>query len=39
MPIDRILAGGLIYALPPAVFYLLAQRNIVTGLTAGAVKG
>lgn len=39
VPVERILAGGLIYALPPAVFYLLAQRNIVTGLTAGAVKG
>ncbi|HLG50675.1 MAG TPA: carbohydrate ABC transporter permease [Chloroflexota bacterium] len=39
VPVERILAGGLIYALPPAVFYLIAQRNIVTGLTAGAIKG
>jgi multiple sugar transport system permease protein len=39
VPIERILAGGLLYALPPAIFYLVAQRNIVTGLTAGAVKG
>jgi multiple sugar transport system permease protein len=39
VPIERILAGGLLYAVPPAAFYLVAQRNIVTGLTAGAVKG
>jgi multiple sugar transport system permease protein len=39
VPVQRILAGGVLYALPPAVFYLVAQRNIVTGLTAGAVKG
>lgn len=39
VPIERILAGGLIYALPPAIFYLAAQRHIVTGLTAGAIKG
>ena len=39
VPIERILAGGLLYALPPAIFYLAAQRNIVTGLTAGAIKG
>jgi multiple sugar transport system permease protein len=39
VPIERILAGGLIFALPPAIFYLLTQRHLVTGLTAGAVKG
>lgn len=38
-PIERVLAGGLIFALPPAFFYLLTQRHLVTGLTAGAVKG
>lgn len=39
VPVERILAGGVLYALPPAIFYLVAERNIVTGLTAGAVKG
>jgi multiple sugar transport system permease protein len=39
IPIERILAGGLIFAIPPAIFFLITQRNIVTGLTAGAVKG
>jgi multiple sugar transport system permease protein len=39
VPIERILAGGVLYSLPPAIFYVVAQRNIVTGLTAGAVKG
>ncbi len=39
VPIERILAGGIIFALPPTIFYLAAQRHIVTGLTAGAIKG
>ena len=38
-PIDRLLAAGLIFAIPPVVFYVLMQRYIVAGITAGAVKG
>ncbi|MBW7882995.1 MAG: carbohydrate ABC transporter permease [Caldilineaceae bacterium] len=38
-PIERVLAGGLIFALFPVIFYLTMQRHIVAGLTAGAVKG
>jgi multiple sugar transport system permease protein len=38
-PIERVLAAGLLFALAPVVFYLVMQRYIVAGLTAGAVKG
>lgn len=38
-PITELLAGGLVYALPPVVLFVLIQRHIVSGLTAGAVKG
>jgi multiple sugar transport system permease protein len=38
-PIQLLLAGGLIFALPPVVFYMLIQRYMISGLTAGAVKG
>ena len=34
-----VAARGALSALPAVVFYLLAERQIVTGLTAGAVKG
>ncbi|GAA1265154.1 carbohydrate ABC transporter permease [Sphaerisporangium rubeum] len=37
--VDVLLAGGLIYALPPVVLYMLIQRFIISGLTAGGVKG
>ena len=32
-------AGGLIAAIPLFILFLLTQRSLVTGLTAGAVKG
>ncbi len=38
-PIERLLAAGLIFAVPPVVFYIVMQRYIVAGITAGAVKG
>lgn len=38
-PIERLLAAGLVFALPPVIFYLIVQRYVVAGLTAGAVKG
>jgi multiple sugar transport system permease protein len=38
-PIERLLAAGLIFAIPPVVFYAVMQRYIVAGITAGAVKG
>ena len=38
-PIDRLMAGGLIFSIFPIIFYLLVQRYVVAGLSAGAVKG
>ena len=38
-PIDKMLAGGLVFSIFPVVFYLLVQRYVVAGLSAGAVKG
>jgi multiple sugar transport system permease protein len=38
-PLDTVMSGALIYTLPALVFFLLVQRQIVSGLTAGSVKG
>jgi multiple sugar transport system permease protein len=38
-PIERLLAAGLIFAIPPVIFYIFMQRYIVAGISAGAVKG
>jgi multiple sugar transport system permease protein len=38
-PIELQLAAGLIFSVPPVVFYIVMQRYIVAGITAGAVKG
>jgi multiple sugar transport system permease protein len=32
------MAAGLLYAIPPAVIYYLFRKNMVGGLTSGAVK-
>ena len=37
--ITGMMAGGILAALPPVLFALIFQRYIVSGLTAGAVKG
>jgi multiple sugar transport system permease protein len=33
------MSAAVVFTLPPIVFFLLVQRRIVSGLTAGAVKG
>jgi multiple sugar transport system permease protein len=38
-PIQQLLGAGLIFAVPPVLFYVVMQRYIVAGITAGAVKG
>ncbi|MDD1499203.1 carbohydrate ABC transporter permease [Agrobacterium sp. CNPSo 3708] len=38
-PIHSVMAVGVIYTLPAIVFYLFAQRYVVSGMTAGSVKG
>jgi multiple sugar transport system permease protein len=37
--INGMMAGGILAAVPPVVLALIFQRYIVSGLTAGAVKG
>jgi N,N'-diacetylchitobiose transport system permease protein len=34
-----LMAGATLMALPVVLFFVLIQRHVVTGLTAGAVKG
>jgi len=38
-PVEQYMAAGLIFSILPIAFYLVMQRYIVSGLTAGAVKG
>lgn len=38
-PIQSVMAVGIMYTLPAVVFYLFVQRFIVSGMTAGSVKG
>jgi multiple sugar transport system permease protein len=38
-PIEQQMAAGIVFAIPPVIFYLVMQRYIVAGITAGAVKG
>jgi multiple sugar transport system permease protein len=35
-PVERILAASMLFAAPPVLFYIIMQRYIVSGLTAGA---
>ncbi|MGX1787987.1 carbohydrate ABC transporter permease [Bosea sp. NPDC055332] len=37
-PWNLLMTAGLIYAIPPAVIYYGFRKNMVTGLTSGAVK-
>ena len=34
-----LMAGAIITSIPVVIFFLLIQKNIAAGLTAGAVKG
>lgn len=38
-PLSSVMGSALIFSLPAVVFFLLIQRKIVAGITAGAVKG
>ena len=38
-PMNLVMAGSLLYALPAIVFFMLLQRHVISGLGAGAVKG
>lgn len=38
-PVSTVMGAALIFSLPAVIFFLLIQRKIVAGITAGAVKG
>lgn len=38
-PVQTVMAVAVMYTLPAVVFYLMAQKYIVSGMTAGGVKG
>jgi multiple sugar transport system permease protein len=38
-PVQLLLAAGTLVAIAPVIFYLVMQRYIVAGISAGAVKG
>lgn len=38
-PLPTVFSAALVFTLPGVVFFLLVQRRIVSGLTAGSVKG
>jgi multiple sugar transport system permease protein len=38
-PIDAVMAVAVIYTLPAVAFYLMVQKHVVAGMTAGSVKG
>jgi multiple sugar transport system permease protein len=38
-PMHTVMAIGLMYTLPAVIFYLFVQRYVVSGMTAGSVKG
>jgi len=38
-PVEQYMAAGLVFSILPILFYLSMQRYIISGLTAGAVKG
>ncbi|AOT02664.1 carbohydrate ABC transporter permease [Arthrobacter sp. U41] len=38
-PLDTVFSAALVFTIPAVIFFLLMQRKIVSGLTAGSVKG
>jgi len=38
-PLSSVMTAALLFTLPAVIFFLIVQRQIVSGLTAGAVKG
>jgi multiple sugar transport system permease protein len=38
-PLDTVFSAAVLFTIPAVVFFVLVQRRIVSGLTAGSVKG
>lgn len=38
-PLNSVMTAALVFTLPAIIFFLIVQRRIVSGLTAGSVKG
>lgn len=38
-PLDTVFSAAAVFTIPSVIFFLLMQRKIVSGLTAGSVKG
>jgi len=38
-PIQTLLSGAIVYGLPPVILYMFIQKFVISGLTAGAIKG
>jgi multiple sugar transport system permease protein len=38
-PLDTVFSAAVVFTIPAVVFFVLVQRRIVSGLTAGSVKG
>jgi multiple sugar transport system permease protein len=38
-PLDVVFSGAFVFSLPAVIFFLIVQKRIVAGLTAGSVKG
>jgi multiple sugar transport system permease protein len=38
-PLNSVMSAALVFTLPAIIFFLIVQRRIVSGLTAGSVKG
>lgn len=38
-PLDLVFSAAIVFTIPAAAFFLIMQRRIVSGLTAGSVKG
>ncbi len=37
--VERLLAAGMIFSIPPVIFYLVMQRYIVQGVRLSGIKG
>lgn len=37
--LEVVMAGAILYTIPPIIFFMLIQKRIVAGLSSGAIKG